>query len=152
MQFDQAKADLVKANKLEPTNKEILEAFKIFKQKKYEYKYKTQKIWQTIFDKENSGLYKEKEQVKEEEEEVKEQKSIAGYLNVIVQVGLAVPLVIYKKVLERPTVFALGVGEKVLSLTDRIPICGCLCKRTRSGAANIVRRQFSKLLDKTKKE
>ena len=44
MQFDQAKADLVKANKLEPTNKEILEAFKIFKQKKYEYKYKTQKI------------------------------------------------------------------------------------------------------------
>ena len=51
MEFEKAKDDLMKANKLEPKNKQIIEGLKTFKEKKYEYKYKTQKICKKIFDK-----------------------------------------------------------------------------------------------------
>ena len=49
MEFEKAKADLIKANSLEPKNQEILDGLKAFKQKKYDYKYKTQKICENIF-------------------------------------------------------------------------------------------------------
>lgn len=159
MEFEKAKSDLTKANKIEPSNKQILEGFKLFKQRKYEYKYKTQKICEKVFDKKTPDLYpkQESKQPKEEKKEPiiaqpqLEKGSVPYYIGKTVEIGFAIPLVIYKKLLEKPTTKLLSIGDSVLSLTDYVPIVGGLCKRTRKGAANIVRGQFSKYLDKTEK-
>ena len=80
-----------------------------------------------------------------------EKGSVPYYLGKTVEIGFAIPLVIYKKVLEKPTTKLLSIGDSVLSLTDHVPLVGGLCKRTRKGAANIVKGQFSKYLDKSEK-
>lgn len=82
MEFDKAKNDLLKASKLEPNNKQIAEGVKIFKEKKYEYKYNTQKICQKIFDSKNESLYKEekKEEVKAEAPQQSARRSIPHLL------------------------------------------------------------------------
>ena len=133
MEFDKAKEDLMEANRLCPNDKTILQGFKVFKQKKYEYKYKTQKICQNIFDKQNEELYpeavkdEETEDQKASNEEVKlEQGTIPYYIGKTFEVAFAIPLVVYKSCLERPTVKILKLGDSVISLTDHIPLIGGL--------------------------
>jgi len=133
-EFEKAKDDLMKANKLEPSNKTVLDGLRIFKQKKYDYKYKTQKICKKIFDKENPTLYPEEEE-KEERKERKtpvpentrlEKGSIPYYLGKVLELGFAIPLVMYKGLLQKPTESLLGIGAKVISIPDHLPIVGGL--------------------------
>lgn len=154
-EFEKAKEDLMRANKLEPNNKTVLEGLKIFKQKKYDYKYKTQKICKKIFDKETPTLYPE--EGKEERKQPKaprventqlEKGSVPYYLGKVLELGFAIPLVMYKGLLQKPTESLLGVGCKIISIPDHLPIVGGLWKRTRSGAAGILRSQFAKVLDR----
>jgi len=54
MEFEKAKEDFLKANKIEPSNKQILEGIKIYKEKKHEYKNNSQKFSQKIFEEKTS--------------------------------------------------------------------------------------------------
>lgn len=157
MEFEKAKNDLMKANKLEPSDKMILKGLQTFKEKKYNYKYKTQQICQKIFDKNSEKLYEEKEVAPKDEKEEEEKKEMVGnlergsvpyYTNKIIELGFAVPLLVYKGLLEKPTGKVLNLASSALTLTDYIPIVGGLWKRTRSGTARVLRDQMGKILDR----
>ena len=97
----------------------------------------------------NENLYPEAQQPMRVQEENKLQKgTIPYYLGTSLEIVFAIPLVVYKKIFQKPANKLIGVGDSVLGMTDRIPIVGGLCKRTRSGAAKIIKGQFSKYLDR----
>jgi hypothetical protein len=56
--------------------------------------------------------------------------------------------VFYKYTIEKPATIVLSLGSKIISIPDHLPIIGGCCRKTRSGTANIVRKQFGKLLDR----
>lgn len=129
MEFDKAKADLIHANKLEPKNTSILDALKSFKQKKLEYKYKSQQICQKIFDNEGEKLYPEeakkpKDKAEPEVQNNLEQGSIPYYLRQTLEIGFAIPLVMYKMLLEKPATKVLQLGSSVVTIPDYLPIVG----------------------------
>lgn len=153
MDFEQAKEALMKANKIEPNNKMILEGLKAFKQKKYDYKYKTQQICQKIFDKDSETLYPDNDKKEEEKKETNEleQGSIPFYLNKTLELGFALPLLVYKGLLEKPTSKVLNFGASLITLPDCLPVVGGLWKKTRSGTARVLRTQFARILDRKSK-
>ena len=129
MEFDKGKEDLLKANKLEPNNKQILDGIKIYKEKKHEYKNNTQKLCQKIFDKKNDSLY---EDSKKETVDVAEDNNQEG--------RKSIPLLVWK-IAESIT----NIASPLINIPDHLPWVGGMWKRTKSGAAKMVRNNYFKL-------
>ena len=102
-----------------------------------------------------TGIYRNAtyEEEKKEAEEIRNKQnlgnqSIPDYISKTVETGFSIPLLVYKRVLEGPTSKLLNLGGSILTIPDYLPIVGGLWKKTRSGTANILRKQFSKYYDK----
>lgn len=159
-EFEKSKEDLSKVRKLEPNNKEVNHAIKTLKQKRLEYKYKTQKICEKVFHKDNVGDWPEgkKEEVKdlfEEENKMEinlQEGTVSYYINKALEITFAVPLIIYKGCLEKPAMKLVKFGSKVVELPDKLPIIGNWWKKSRKGIAKFVKGKLSHYLDQNNEQ
>lgn len=134
--FDDAKKDLIEANRLCPNDKSIKDAFALYKEKKALYHKKSWEIAQQVFNKSESEEAM-KEWMSFMKTERDKEEDIPGLLNWLIKFICLIPLLIYQYCFEKCFRGSLNFVSFAFSIVDKIPCFGVIFYSLRMKIAEI---------------